>query len=290
MGKVNLDLAGTNSSNDITDELVTDAGSDAIDLVHDRFFGTAALLRIWTGAGETGTQLTLNTDYTMQGLDSTLTAEAIAQVWSQVKIENATYQTGALYFNYHAVADEIDSADHYNIDDVLTLSGDGRVKRHIRIAAPSWRKGTVAPADGFVGVGAAEMIPVLVFDNATDDSVHYNLIVPFRMEVGSTIDVLIDWCFSAADAGTVIWKMEYVCLAEGEAVDTATTTISKTTAGGHTEDTLIRTQLDTGITGAVAHDALAVRLYRDVTDTMTQDIKLIDVHFEFTMNKLGEAI
>lgn len=105
--KVNLDLAGINSDNDIADELKTDVGSSAFDLAHDRFFGTAALLRIWTGVGEAGVQLVLNTDYTMQGLDSDLTAEAIAQVWSQVKIENVAYQTGNLYFNYHAVADEV---------------------------------------------------------------------------------------------------------------------------------------------------------------------------------------
>lgn len=113
--KVNLDLAGTNSDNDIVDELKSNVGSDAFDLTHDRFFGTVALLRIWTGAGETGTQLILDTDYTMQGLDSDLTAEAIVQVWSQVKIENVTYQTGNLYFNYHAAADEVDAED-FDID------------------------------------------------------------------------------------------------------------------------------------------------------------------------------
>ncbi len=139
--KINLDLAGTNSDNDIADELLANVGSSAFSLAHDRFFGTAALLRIWTGAGETGTQLVLDTDYTVQGLDSNLTAKAIAQVWSQIQVDNVTYQTGNLYFNYHAVADEIDALDRYTIappddtDFTVVTSGSGKVG--VGTASPS---------------------------------------------------------------------------------------------------------------------------------------------------------
>ncbi len=121
MAKVNLDLQNTNSSNDITDELKNNVGSSAFGLVHDRFFGGAELT-IYTGAGETGTLLVQDTDYTLGGLDSDLTAEAIAQVWSTIVIDNVTYQTGNLYFNYHAVADEID-ADDFDPDDFITSDG-----------------------------------------------------------------------------------------------------------------------------------------------------------------------
>ncbi len=110
--KVNLDLAKTNSSNLITDELKTDLGSLAFELDHDRFFGSTDM-RIWTGVGETGTQLTDGVDYSVQGLDADLTAESVAQIYSEVIILNVTYQTGDLYFNYHAAADEVDEDDRY---------------------------------------------------------------------------------------------------------------------------------------------------------------------------------
>lgn len=121
MAKVNLDLAGINSANDIVDELKNNVGSSAFSLDHDRFFGGAILL-IYTGAGETGVKLVQDTDYSLSGLDSDLTAEAIAQVWSLITVENVTYQTGNLYFTYHAVADEIDAED-FDPDDFITSDG-----------------------------------------------------------------------------------------------------------------------------------------------------------------------
>lgn len=168
--KINLDLAGTNSDNGIADELKTDVGSSAFDLDHDRFFGTAALLRIWTGVGETGTQLTLNTDYTMQGLDSDLTAEAIAQVWSQIKIENVAYQTGDLYFNYHAVADEINALDHFG---TVTVSAVGPTDdldvSQVRTIFLDCSGGNVT-IGGFVGGVNGQKIHIVRLDAAANDA------------------------------------------------------------------------------------------------------------------------
>ncbi len=130
--KVNLDLAKTNSSNIIADELLSNVGSSAFSLEHDRFFGSTDM-RIWTGAGETGTQLTDGVDYSLQGLDSDLTAESVASIYSTVIILNATYQTGNLYFNYHAAGDEIDALDRYtiapplNTNFTVVTSGTGKV-------------------------------------------------------------------------------------------------------------------------------------------------------------------
>lgn len=48
------------------------------------------------------------------------------------------------------------------------------------------------------------------------------------------------------------------------------------------------------VVGAVAHDDLGLRLYRDVEpvsgseDTLGADACLIQVHFAFTMDKLGQ--
>lgn len=132
MPKVNLDLAKTNNDNLITDELLSNVGSSEFSLEHDRFFGSTDM-EIWTGAGKIGTQLTDGVDYSLQGLDSDLTAESVAQIYSTVIVLNVTYQTGNLYFNYHAAADEVDALDRYTIappadtDFTVVTSGTGKV-------------------------------------------------------------------------------------------------------------------------------------------------------------------
>jgi len=171
-------------------------------------------------------------------------------------------------------------------DGEINLHGTARVLRHIRVAAPSWSSGVTAPSSGFVGV-----LPVLCFDKTTDDSVHYSILCPYRIATGSTIDFGVDWTYEGTqDNGTVCWAIEYINLTTGETVAGTTTTRTETTAGTHTTGTMIRTIFTTGITGAVAHDVIGIRLYRDTSaDTLDTDACLIQTHFEFIMDKLGEA-
>ena len=190
---------------------------------------------------------------------------------------------------HHVVGDSRfgDQATNYATfaaDGELTLVGTARVLRHIRVGAGSWKLGASGPTAAMLSV-----FPALYFDDASDDEVHYEIIAPHRMAAGSVINVIVDWCHQTAlDTGTVTWKLEYNCVAVGENVAGATTTIAAT-SGASVVDLLQRTTLVTGITGAVAHDIIGMRLYRDVgTGTLTGDAILIDVHFEFTMDKLGE--
>ena len=182
-----------------------------------------------------------------------------------------------------------DSATNYaefKSDGELNLHGTARVKRHVRVGAHSWKAGSTAPAEDFIGI-----LPVFCFDKTTDDSIHYSLICPYRMVAGSTINVKVDWTYQGAqDNGTVDWGLEYINLTTGETVDGATTTIHKETDGSHTTGKLIRTTLSTGIIGAVAHDVIGLRLFRDSSeDSLDTDACGIQVHFEFLMDKLGEA-
>ena len=184
---------------------------------------------------------------------------------------------------------DIGGATHYTsftAAGIISLHGNARVYRHIRVGAGSWKLGASGPTAAMLSV-----FPALYFDDASDDEVHYEIIAPFRMEAGSTINVIIDWCHQTAlDTGTVTWKLEFNCVALGENVAGATTTIAATSAAS-VVDELQRTTLVTGITGAVAHDIIGMRLYRDVgTGTLTGDAILLDVHFEVLMDKLGEPI
>lgn len=159
------------------------------------------------------------------------------------------------------------------------------VYRHVRVSSASWRKGASAPAEGFVGI-----FPVLKFSPILKDEAHYSLIVPYRMAAGSTITAVVDWCYTGGnDAGTVCWKLEYKSIEPDEALVGGTTTIAATSPGGHTSGQMVRTTLLVGITGAVAHDVLGLRLFRESgDDTLAVDAELIQAHFEFLMDKLGQ--
>lgn len=113
--KVNLDLTAAASANLIIDELHTDVGSSAFDLDHDFFYGGVDL-DIWTAAGQTGTQLVEDTDYTLGDVNANLTSRAGRNVYTTVTVTNATYQTGDLYFTYQATADYVDATDRYRVE------------------------------------------------------------------------------------------------------------------------------------------------------------------------------
>lgn len=112
--KVNIDLNKSNLNNYITDELRSNVGSSAFMLEHDFFFdGTD--FQIWTGPGMSGTKLNEGSDYIFTGKHLELSQRANGNVYQYVTILNATYQTGDLYFNYHACADWIEAEDQYSL-------------------------------------------------------------------------------------------------------------------------------------------------------------------------------
>jgi len=171
-------------------------------------------------------------------------------------------------------------------DGELTLHGTARVNRHVRVTAPSWKAGVTAPTEDYIGV-----FPVWKFAAATDDDVHYSIIVPYRLAAGAVIDANVEWTYTGAqDNGTVCWKLEYITVANGESLDGTTTTITTTTPGYHTTGKLVNTFLTTGITRAVEHDILGLRLWRDTSeDTLATSADLLQVHLRFMIDKLGQA-
>lgn len=288
-GKRNIDLTGLDSDNAVVDEIkTTPAASVVFNLYHDRFYGSLDL-KIHTAAGYGGAKLIENTDYVLGGIDAELSDRTLSSVYiySTVKIINPTYYDTALYFSYQVCADLVSALDQYNIDDVVTLIGDGRVRNHIRIAAPSWKIGVAGPTPGYVGI-----VPVLAFDKTADDSVHYSLIVPFRFAAGTTIRVYVDWVYEGAqDNGTVCWALELINLESGETVAGSTATLTKVSAGNHLTGKMVRTMFVEEIAGSVAHDILGLRLYRDISgDTLDTDADMIQVHFMFITDKLGEPV
>ena len=100
MARLNVLLTGY----DITDEIIERTSSTALALGHDTIRGTADL-EIWTGAGGTGTQLALTTDYTVSDEDADLSTEAGVSIYTKLAIVNGTYHNVDLYVTYKTIGD-----------------------------------------------------------------------------------------------------------------------------------------------------------------------------------------
>ena len=112
-----LDFSISNSQ--IADEIINVANSNAINLLHDVFYNKAGkLMEIWTGAGGTGTQLTLTTDYTVGDAytDGDLPTSIAPDVaYTTLSIVNAGYHSTDLYVSYYPIGDII-NASRWNTD------------------------------------------------------------------------------------------------------------------------------------------------------------------------------
>ena len=164
----------------------------------------------------------------------------------------------------------------------LTLHGTAKVYGHTRVSAASWKPGATAPTASRLSV-----FPTLVF--AEGDDAHYSLLCPFRMEADSVVEVEVDFCHqTAANTGTADWELEYNNVEVGELVTGATTTIHKT-SGATAVNRLERVTLTTGIVGAVADDDIGMILKYTNVGTCGVNVDLIQVHFHFLVDKLGES-
>jgi len=87
----------------------------------------------------------------------------------------------------------------------------------------------------------------------------------------------------------------YIDAANGDDVTGDGTTVSQLTAGTHTTGEFVRTAFSTGLIAAnlEAHDIVGMKLWRDGddgTDDLAKAAIMLQVHFEFTQNRLGEPV
>ncbi len=87
----------------ITDEIITRTSSTSLRIGHDLIKATG--FEIWTGAGKTGTQLTLTTDYTLTDEDTDYTTEVGSTIYTKIAIVNGAYHSTTLYLTYTTVGD-----------------------------------------------------------------------------------------------------------------------------------------------------------------------------------------
>jgi hypothetical protein len=93
----------------ITNESQNVPDGTAINLEHDTFYGEDDF-QIWTEPGQQGTRIG-DSDYTLAGEDPVLTDRAGRTIYTNVSIDNTSYQNTDLYFNYLTIGDYVEAED-----------------------------------------------------------------------------------------------------------------------------------------------------------------------------------
>lgn len=173
-------------------------------------------------------------------------------------------------------------------DGEINLHGAARITRHWLIDPTRFK----LPSENYPAIEISDRFVSLNFDKNTQESGYLQEHIPFRLESGTQISVEVDWRFEGADAGAVRWGITYEILKPGDVVGASSASIHKTSDGSHTAGQLVRTSfvetIDTS--GADPDSIIGIIFFRDAvneTDTLAQDAKMLNVHFHFTQDKLG---
>lgn len=176
----------------------------------------------------------------------------------------------------------------FGYDGEITLSGAARVCRHIVMDPERFRlPGVTPPGEGFEG-----LFHTLDFASNREESAYVEEHVPWRWDVTTDVEIMIDWLHDSADNGKVRWGLEYKTIGISETIDGAGTIIEQTSAGNHPAGKEVRTIFTARIPCQVlAHDNnLAIRLFRNHDhgdDTLAEDARMIHLHLHFAMDRLG---
>lgn len=232
-----------------------------------------------------------------------VTAPTIPQIIGIAKTTTADHITRILiipeliakkWLSALSIGDATNKAE-IKADGEINLHGTARVNRHLLIDPKRFKM----PAANFPGESFEDLFYTLDFDDSAEESANCQEHIPWRWDSTTDIEVIIDWLHdanAATDALKVLWGVEYKSITAGEAVAGAGTEITQLSAGNHNVDEglLVRTTFTAKILGSnLAYgDVLGMRVFRkaaDGTDTLVGDARLVNVHFHFVMNKLGEA-
>jgi hypothetical protein len=112
----------------ITDEIINRSASTASGLFHDMFYNkTLKPVVVSTGAGGSGTVLTEDTDYSINGqvtsFPANITDPSPDEVWSTIAIINAAYLDTDLYVSYYPLGDLVEAADINFSQQEISASG-----------------------------------------------------------------------------------------------------------------------------------------------------------------------
>jgi hypothetical protein len=117
----------------VADETINRSSVTALKLAHDLIMALG--FEVWTGAGKTGTQLTLTTDFVLSSEDTRYTADVGSTVYTKLAIVNGTYLNDDLYVTYTT------NGDYASLENIQELID----------TEPSATKTTIADTDTVMG-------------------------------------------------------------------------------------------------------------------------------------------
>lgn len=128
----------------ITREQYSNVGTGSFQLGDAaRGFKGSTDFEIWDSAVG-GTQLVENTDYEILDIDSDRTAKAGFDIYTRVRIINATYQTGNIYITYKVVLSYVDAVFYNNLYNIAVGAGGTNIKYLTNADSPY----TISDSDG----------------------------------------------------------------------------------------------------------------------------------------------
>jgi hypothetical protein len=215
----------------------------------------------------------------------TLNAEAI-KVGGQTAISST--RKGSLA---EAEIGDVSGGDYVDIDTSGNMSfvGDATVWDDLRVAASNTRVGATAPT--VTAFGPSGGLYSLNFDSAQHDEIYFEIQMPHNWKEGSLIYPHVHWAPVDANAGNVVWELEYAWANSGSAFGAPGNMASAATAAGGTAWVHKVTDLiESGNnyidgTGKTISSMLVCRLHRNAgagSDTYGSDAAFLefDIHYE----------
>jgi len=129
------------------------------------------------------------------------------------------------------------------------------------------------PATAFATFDTRNSIPVLDFDDTTEEGTVFSGIIPEGAALGSGLIVRIHWTATTATSGNCRWGVQFERMTtdlDSDSFDTATEAHSATsgTSGIITVTAITATAIDS----LTAGDGFRIRVYRDASDTTNDTI------------------
>jgi len=152
-----------------------------------------------------------------------------------------------------------------------------------------------APAANNPDQGEIGVTPVLLFNATSDEWVYYEWEVPENYNTGSDFKIRFYWAPTDANAGDVVWGIEYTIVTpeNDEVLTVATTTDTVTDSTQSLANELLKSDFITiSGTGVQPGDIISMRIYRDAdngADDYGADAALIHLGMYFKIDRNGVA-
>lgn len=182
-----------------------------------------------------------------------------------------------------------------NTDDgSVRLRGDATAWDDLLFPASVVKPGATAPA--YKAFGPSGSLQALMFEAGHHDEVHFEVQLPHRWKEGSKIYPHVHWTPTTADAGNVVWELEYSWANIDGTFGAPSNMASDATAAGGTawvhKLTVLKEAGNAYIdgTGKTMSSMLVCRLHRNSnagSDTLNKDVAMLDVDFHIEIDSFG---